>query len=151
VSTDNSHAFFIDNDAMNVNQPNAASGNLNSIKAGGNSITSATRINVVTYYIDNSNASHPKLMRAANATPPQVIVEDLENLQFTFDLYDFTNNTESSNQTTTGSPNQIRAVNISIGGRSAAMMPRTRHYYRFSIVSKVNVRNNTFRNRYTGS
>jgi len=151
VSTTDSHAFFVDNDAMNVNQPNAASGNLNLIKAGGNSITSATRINVVTYYIDNSNTAHPKLMRAANATTPQVIVEDVENLQFTFDLYDFTNNTESSNQTTTASPNQIRAVNISVSGRSTSMMPRTRNYYRFSLVSKVNVRNNTFRNRYTGS
>lgn len=151
VSTMDSHAFFVDMDAMNMNQPTAAAGNLNSIKAGGNGITSATRMNIVTYYIDSTNAAHPKLMRAANATPPQVIVEDVENLQFTFDLYDFSNNTDSSNQTTTDSPNQIRAVNISISGRSATMMPKTRTYYRFSLISKVNVRNNTFRNRYTGS
>lgn len=151
VSTSSSRAFFADADAMNINQPTAASGNLNSIKNGGNGTTTATRMNIVTYYIDNANPVHPKLMRAANATAPQIIAEDVENLQFTFDLYDFNTSTESSNQTTTASPNQIRAVNISLGGRSPAVLSSTKKYYRFSLVSKVNVRNNTFRNRYTGS
>src|SRR5262249_25264559 len=146
-----SHANFANADAMNMNQPNAASGNVKSIKNGGDGTTTATRINIVTYYIDNSNAAHPKLMRATNAAAPQAIANDVENLQFAFDLFDFTNNTESSNQSNTASPNQIRSVSISISGRSPAVMPKTNTYYRLSLVSKVNVRNNTFRNRYTGS
>jgi Tfp pilus assembly protein PilW len=151
VSTMASHAFFANADAMNMNQPNAASGNVKSIKNGGNGTTTGTRMNIVTYYIDNGNAAHPKLMRAANAATPQVIAEDVENLQFTFDLFNFTNNTESSNQSNTTSPNQIRAVNISLSGRSPTLLPKMKKYYRYSLVSKVNVRNNTFRNRYTGS
>jgi Tfp pilus assembly protein PilW len=151
VSTTASHAFFADADVMNVNQPDAASGNLTSIKDGGDGTTTATRMNVVTYYIDNSSPQHPKLMRSTNSAVPQVIVEDVENLQFTFDLFDFTNNTESSNQSNTSSPNQIRAVSVLLSGRSPSVLPRSNKYYRFSLVSKVNVRNNTFRNRYTGS
>ena len=125
VSTTASQAFFQADDAMNVNQPNAASGNLTSIKNGGDGTTTATRMNIVTYYIDNSVAAHPKLMRAVNALVPQIIAEDVENLQFTFDLFDFTLNTETSNQSTTASPNQIRSVNISIVGRSPTVLPRT--------------------------
>lgn len=151
LSTTTSHAYFADDDPMNINQPNAAAGNLKAIKNGGANTTTATRMNVVSYYIDYSSPSHPKLMRAANAGTPQAIVQDIENLQFTFDLYDFTNNTESSNQNTTASPNQIRAVNISISGRSPTLLPNAGKYYRFSLVSKVNVRNNTFRNRYNGT
>jgi hypothetical protein len=149
VSTTASHAFFADMDSMNINQPTAAFGNLPSIKAGGDGTTSATRMNIVTYYIDNSNAAHPRLMRAVNAAPAQIIAEDVENLQFTYDLYNFTSDSGSSNQSTTATPNQIRAVNIMLGGRSSAIMPRTQKYYRFSLISKVNVRNNTFRNRYS--
>jgi Tfp pilus assembly protein PilW len=151
VSTTASRAFFAAMDAMNVNQPTAASGNLASIRVGGDGVTTATRMNIVTYYIDTSTATHPKLMRATNALAPQVIAEDVENLQFTFDLFDFALNTETSNQTNTIEPNQIRAVNISITGRSPSVMRSTLKYYRFSLVSKVNVRNNTFRNRYVGS
>jgi Tfp pilus assembly protein PilW len=149
VSTSDDHAFFEADDPMNVNQPDAASGNLKSINSVGT--TTATRINIVTYYIDNSNPEHPRLMRATNAATPQLIIEDIESLQFAFDLFDFTNNTESNNQSDTASPNQIRSVNISLSGRSPAHLPTRDDRYHFSLVSKVSVRNNTFRNRFTGS
>jgi len=152
ISMDESRAYFADDDAMNINQPEIApSGNLKSIKGGGDGTTTATRMNIVTYYIDNSNPLHPRLMRAANASAPQVIVEDVENLQFTFDLFNFANNNDSSNQPDTEFPNQIRAVNVSLSGRSPSVLPKTDKYYRFALISKVNVRNNTFRNRYNGS
>jgi hypothetical protein len=135
VSTTASRAFFQAMDAMNVNQPTAASGNLASLRNGGDGVTTATRMNIVTYYIDNSTAAHPKLMRAANTLGPQIIAEDVEKLQFTFDLF-----SETSNQTNAFQSNQIRAVNISITGRTPSVMPET---HRFTLVSKVNVRNNT--------
>lgn len=153
VSMVSDRVFFADADAMNVNQPTAQFGNLNSIanEDGTYPPTTATRINIVTYYINSSVAAHPKLMRAVNAQAPQIIVEDIENLQFAFDLFDFETNSETSNQPTTTSPNQIRSVAVSISGRSAQVMERSRKYFRFSLVSKVNIRNSTFRNRYTPS
>jgi hypothetical protein len=152
VSTTQSEVSFAAADLMGINQPTAAAGNIKSLKSGGAyPPTTATRINIINYYIDNSNAAHPKLMRATNAVAPQIIAEDVENLQFAFDLFDFTNDSDTANQATTSSPNQIRSVNVAISGRSPQLMQRTNKYYRFSLVSKVNVRNATFRNRYTGS
>jgi hypothetical protein len=152
VSEDESEALFEDEDAMNINQPLAEFGNIQSLANmdGTYPPTSATRINVVTYYINNADAAHPRLMRSANAQAPQIIVDDVENLQFSFDLFDFDTNAGTSNQSTTASPNQIRSVTVSIAGRSADLLTRAQEYYRFSLVSKVNVRNATFRNRYTG-
>jgi hypothetical protein len=153
VSTTASRAFFAAADAMGINQPAAASGNIQSIKSidGTYPPTTATRINIITYYLNNTVAAHPKLMRVANAQTPQAIVEDIENLQFSFDLFDFTTNEDTANQATTTSPNQIRSVTVSISGRSPQIMNQNNKYYRFSLTSKVNVRNATFRNRYTGT
>jgi Tfp pilus assembly protein PilW len=152
VSSTTSRAFFATADLMGINQPTAAAGNIKSLRSGGvYPPTTLTRVNIVNYYINNSVAAHPKLMRATNAQTPQVIVEDIENLQFAFDLFDFTNNVDTANQATTTSPNQIRSVNVAISGRSPQVMQRSGKYYRFSLVSKVNVRNATFRNRYTGT
>jgi hypothetical protein len=153
VSMTSSVAFFADADPLNINQPDAEFGNIRSIlnEDGTFPPTTATRINLVTYYINNAAPAHPRLMRAVNAQAAQVIVEDIENLQFAYDLFDFETNSSTANQATTATPNQIRSVHVSISGRSPQVLERTGRYYRFSLVSKVNVRNTTFRNRYTGS
>jgi hypothetical protein len=39
-------------------------------------------------------------------------------------------------------------VNIALTGRSADVLNRTSEFYRFQLVSKINIRNSTFRNRY---
>jgi len=153
VSMTTSRAFFADNDPMNINQPDAANGNIKSIANGDGTYppTTAQRFNLVTYYINNDNAVHPRLMRALNAQAPQVIVDDIENLQFAFDLFDFQANSGNSNQATTTSPNQIRSVSVSLTGRSPSVMQRSNKYFRFSLVSEAKEQNSTFRNRYTGS
>jgi hypothetical protein len=153
VSESESQANFADADALDINQPNAQFGNIKSLANpdGTYPPTTATRVMIITYYLDNSVAAHPRLMRSVNAQPPQIAVEDLENLQFSFDLFDFQTDTESSNQPTTSSPNQIRSVNVQINGRSPQTLRSSGEYYRFGLVSKINVRNATFRNRYTGS
>jgi len=151
VSKTASEATFADKDAMNINQPDAADGNLKSlINSNGTwPPTTATRVNIVSYYISNAVPAHPRLMRSVNAETPQVTVEDIDNLQFSFDLFDFATNANTANQATTASPNQIRSVNISITGRSPSILQTLKDYYRFGLVSKVNVRNATFRNRYS--
>lgn len=153
VSATTSAAFFAAGDAMGINQPTAASGNIQSLRSADLTYppTTLIRINIVTYYISNSTPAHPRLMRVVNAQTPQILVEDVENLQFSFDLFNFTTNADTANQATTASPNQIRSVSVSISGRSAQVIERTTNYYRFPLVSKVNVRNATFRNRYTGT
>ncbi len=151
----NNSAIFANSDPLGFNQPSAANGNINSLANAGNPVTfpptTATRVRIITYYLDNTDVLHPKLMRQENSGSVQVVAEDIYNLQFSYDLFDFATNTDTVNQATTNSPNQIRAVSISIDGRSTSVDPRTNDYFRFGLVSKVNVRNATFRNRYQGS
>jgi Tfp pilus assembly protein PilW len=150
VAEDTSTAMFEDGDAMGMNQSDAEAGNIASLANDDGTYppTIASRINMITYYISNASPEHPRLMRAVNAQAPQIIVEDVENLQFSFDLFDFETNESTAGQETTIMPNQIRSVHVSIGGRSPKVLERSNEYYRFSLVSKVNVRNATFRNRY---
>ena len=151
----NNDAIFANSDPLGFNQPSAANGNISSLANPGNPVTwpptSATRVKIITYYLDNTDVLHPKLMRGVNSQAVQVVAEDIYNLQFSYDLFDFATNTETSNQATTNSPNQIRAVSIAIAGHSSTVDTNTNDYHRLSLVSKVNVRNATFRNRYQGS
>ncbi|MBI4473250.1 MAG: hypothetical protein HY646_11325 [Acidobacteria bacterium] len=144
-------AFFEVNDALSINQPDAEAGNIKALLNEDLTLppTTGTRINIVTYYLNATIADHPRLMRVLNGNAPQVIAEDIENLQFSFDLFDYDTNVNTSNQETTNSPNQIRSVHVIINGRSSRILQRTQNYYRFSLASKVGVRNATFRNRYT--
>jgi hypothetical protein len=149
-------AHFRNTDAMAINQPEAQFGNIASLALTGTSPpefppTTATRVNIINYFISAANADHPRLMRAVNSQAAQAIAEDIENLQFMFDLFDFETSASTSSQATTATPNQIRAVHIAINGRSPKLLRHDSEFYRFSLVSKINVRNSTFRNRYTGS
>lgn len=145
-------ANFAASDPLDFNQPSAANGNMSSLQNPGNPVTypptTATKIKLITYYIDYSDSEHPKLMRKVNAQTPQVVADEIYNLQFTYDLYDFATTTATSDQDTTASPNQIRAVSIRVSGRTTDVDPRTDEYYYLELTSKVNVRNTTFRNRY---
>lgn len=90
-------------------------------------------------------------MRAVNSSDvavAQVIADDIENLQFSFDLFDYNTAVQTTGQSATTSPNQIRSVLVALTGRSADVLKRTSNYYRFQLVSKINIRNSTFRNRY---
>ena len=149
----NNSSNFANSDPMNFNQPSAANGNINSLANAGNPVTfpptTATRVKVITYYLDNSDTAHPKLMRQINSETVQLVAEDIYNLQFAYDLFDYDTNTPTTNQATTNSPNQIRAVSVAIEGRSTEVNRQTNDYYSFGLTSKVNVRNSTFRNRYT--
>jgi hypothetical protein len=153
---DEMKAVFSASDAMGINQPSAANGNLGGISNPGTSPatyppTTAMRVNLITYFINNSNPAHPRLMRGLNAGAAQVIAEDIENFQISYDTWDEATATQNSNVKTTANPNQIRSVAVAVTGRSPEVMQRTSNFYRFSLVSKINVRNSTFRNRYAGS
>jgi hypothetical protein len=154
VATTSGQVQFMASDALGINQPAAQFGTMTTSlrNPGSNPVTypptTATRIMLITYFVDNSNASNPRLMRSVNASTPQVMVEGIENLQFAFDLFDYTLNTDTSNVATTTNPNQIRSVRIALNGHSPDKLKRTGDYFHFGLVSKINVRNATFRNRY---
>jgi len=157
VSTTVDVASFDDGDACGINQPGAANGNfINTMLNPDMTLppTTAVRINVVTYYLSAAGShGHPSLMRATNAQAGEELIEGVEDLQFTYDLFDFATGVETANVVPASgfsSSNQIRSVNIMLKGRSPKKLRGTHDFYRFGISSKVTIRNSTFRNRYNG-
>lgn len=158
ISTSNTAtALFRDTDVMGINQPAAEGGNLSSLSSTMPATTAyppttAIKINLINYFISTATG-RPRLMRAVNSsdvTAAQVIADDIENLQFSYDLFDYNAAVATANVSSTVSPNQIRSVLVAVTGRSADVLKRTSNFYRFQLVSKINIRNSTFRNRYAG-
>ena len=116
----------------------------------GNPPTTATRVQLITYFLNNTNPQDPKLMRSVNGNTPQVMVENIDNLQLSYDIFDYNNNQDTSNvkAQAASNPNQIRSVTVYLYGHSTDKLKRTGDYAHFGLVSKVNVQNATFRNRY---
>jgi prepilin-type N-terminal cleavage/methylation domain-containing protein len=85
-------------DPLRLNQTAATSGNVAHLKDPVTNVyplTSAARLNVVTYFIQNGPDNKPNtaddqpiLMRQVNAQPAIPIAENVTNLQLTYDTYD---------------------------------------------------------------
>lgn len=149
-------------DALHLNQPTVALGNIQAMRVAGNypAIISATRIKIVTYFLDpdagvdgikgTSDDGPPfRLMRRVNAGNPVVLAENILDLQVSYDLYD-----DSSASQTAGEqnplnivPNLIRNVNLFVTVRSP--MPNAKGAYQgMSLATSVSPRNLSYHNRY---
>ena len=112
--------------------------------------TSATRIWMVTYYLDGSaDAAHPRLMREINFNTPQIVGETIETLQFAFNLVDGSNPSpvNQSNIPAKDTENEIRAVNVYLGTRSAEPN-RGGKYMRSNAETQVALRSMAYFNNY---
>jgi prepilin-type N-terminal cleavage/methylation domain-containing protein len=110
--------------------------------------TSATRIWMISYWLDNvTDPIHIRLDRAVNFNAAQPVGETLENLQFTFNF----NDGIAVNQLTvpTGySESQIRSVNLFMSTRSTSMLGQTRQYARENFQTQLSLRSMAYVNRY---
>lgn len=168
---------FAAGDSLKLNQPAAAAGNVAAVRAAaptdtpaanGTIPTTATRVRMISYYIDNSVAGHPRLSRRVNNGHPTAfnnalgtaVAIDMENLQFTYDVVDGVNNPSnvsftSGDYTTAGACNpnacsqsQIRKINIVLMGRSTNPMPGKTSVYRNMLTSQVSLRGMAFVDEY---
>jgi Tfp pilus assembly protein PilW len=153
---------FAASDPLHINQPAAAHGNIAGILgtggAGAIPPTSAARLNVVTYFLDvnpgpdgvlgTADDSSPRLMRQVNAQPPITIAENIENVQFSYDIFDESTSSSTTNLNDANAlPNQIRKVNIVVAARSD-VIGSTRRAHHSSLATSVSPRNLSFRDRY---
>jgi hypothetical protein len=110
--------------------------------------TAATRIWVVSYWLDNvTDPVHIRLDRAVNFNAPQPVGETLENLQFTFNF----NDGVAVNQNTVPSgysESQIRSVNLFMSTRSTSMLGQTKQYARENFQTQLSLRSMAYVNRY---
>jgi prepilin-type N-terminal cleavage/methylation domain-containing protein len=137
--------------------------------------TTATRIRLITYYLDNvSTPGRPRLVRRINnggVCPAcsttynnyngTAVAFDVENLQISYDLVDGVSNPSGIKMSAADmapggacgtliacSPNQIRKINVSISGRSRMPMRQTRQYFRNTLTTQVSLRSMSFMDRY---
>lgn len=170
-------ATFSSGDSLNLNQTGAANGTLARHVAtapletltAGFVPTTATRIRLVSYYIDaTTDPTRPRLVRRINngsATTYNnlsgtAVAFDVENLQISYDLVDGVGNPSlvkmnAADLGGTGacapfpcSPNQIRKINVTITGRSRTSMRQTRQFFRNTLTTQVSLRSMSFMDRY---
>jgi hypothetical protein len=181
---------FTAGDALNLNQFNPAlNGTINKLRIAapadptapqddpnneGRTIpgpTNATRIRMVTYFVDTTTSpEHPRLTRVINAGPANAIGFEVHGLTFSYDLFDgFTNPTAirmtaddlvddgpcgsmSAGQTTSNfesqCANKIRKVNVMLAMRSRGLNRHTNDFHRNTLFTQVSLRNLTFTDQY---
>jgi type II secretory pathway pseudopilin PulG len=118
--------------------------------------TSATRVWMITYYLDaTADPNHPMLMREVNFNAPQPVAETLENLQFAFNFADGTNPAPVNQSAVPTVPlpagdneNQIRSVNVYMGARSTSSAATPGKYVRTNLATQVALRSMAYFNTY---
>jgi prepilin-type N-terminal cleavage/methylation domain-containing protein len=163
---------FAAGDSLRLNQTLAEAGTLTRLNAAApvNSAveTQASRIRMITYYID-ATRDRPRLVRRMNNghhltynnDSGTVVAFDINNLQITYDIADGVNNPSSVKMDApdllvTGpcapsacSANQIRKVNIILVGRSNGRFEPVNAFLHNSLSSQISLRSLSFVDNYT--
>jgi prepilin-type N-terminal cleavage/methylation domain-containing protein len=139
---------FAAGDPLKMNQPTATAGSIAQI-VGGTGI--ATRINVISYYLDNTIAP-PRLMRQVSGHTPIPVVENVSFLSFSYDLYNFDTGSILVRQFDGGAsqnmtPNQITKINVEHMSM-ASTLRGTKGFQGLDLQTSVSARDLTFRNDY---
>jgi prepilin-type N-terminal cleavage/methylation domain-containing protein len=168
---------FANGDSLKLNQTAATAGNVVALRAAdppdtltnGVIPTTATRVRMISYYLDTTVPLHPRLVRRINNGHPTnfsnslygtAVAIDIENLQFTYDLVDGSTNPSNvafvaADYTTSGActPNpcsqvQIRKINVVMMARSPNPLPGKSTVYRNTLQSQVSLRGMAFVDEY---
>lgn len=112
--------------------------------------TTATRIWMITYYLDNvTDPLHIRLIRRVNWNPGQPVGETIENLQFKYNFVDGVTNPSGQPSIPTGeSESQIRSVDVLLGARSTNAWGQNHTYLRSNFMTQVSLRSMAYVSRY---
>jgi prepilin-type N-terminal cleavage/methylation domain-containing protein len=143
---------FAAGDAFKLNQTGLPSSTLPQTASPANSgkypPTTATRIWMITYYIDsNTNPQRPVLMRQVNFNPAVAVAEVIENLNVTYDIVNSQATVPATNAQQLilpDSPAQIRKVNLLLAARSETASDQTRGYFRNNLQTEVSIQSLSF-------
>jgi type II secretory pathway pseudopilin PulG len=154
---------FSAGDAFALNGRTETSGTIQQLESGGASCgggaacfppTLATRVWMISYYLDNVTAPpFVRLIRQVNMKAATPVGETLENLQFTYNFVDGVTNPANQAQVPNGnSESQIRSVNVYLAARSAYQVhsgTQTQTLFaRTNLQTQVSLRSLAYVNRY---
>jgi prepilin-type N-terminal cleavage/methylation domain-containing protein len=151
-------ATFSSGDALHLNQAAADPKSLASIATGTTGY--ATRILVITYYIDNT-VNPPRLMKQVSGHSPTPIVDGVTYLKFTYDLYNDAVNLPAVACSNPGAasdgcagastgllPNQVTKINIAHMSMNSTMKGAVGGYQGLDLETSVSARDLTYSNSY---
>jgi prepilin-type N-terminal cleavage/methylation domain-containing protein len=153
-------ATFSTGDVLHMNQASTSAKSLASIATGTTGY--GTRLQVVTYYIDNS-AAPPRLMRQVSGHTPIPVAENAVYAKFSYDLFNDATNTPAVTCTNPGAatdgcavagastgllPNQITKINIVHMAMDSTLKGAKGGYQGLDLETSVSARNLTFNNNY---
>jgi len=165
VLTASNTLVFGNSDPLNINQPAAANGNIAALQdpGSGNKYppTTAARILVISYYLQqsagpdgtfNNNDDNWQLVRQVSGQQPVPVMDGVENLQVSYDVYDDTASSASSTLVTNtksanGTPGLIRKVNVVMNVRSLRPAGPGKGLSHLTLAASVSPRNLSFRDR----
>ncbi len=150
-----------DHDVLNINQSLATSGNLNALgilnlpllnnlAVGTSPVTTAVRLIVVTYFLQLNVDGTYRLMRQVNGQAPMPVADSVENLQFTYDVFNDANGVATAGLPDAGIsqgivPSQVRKINYSITCKTTDLKGRI---IRVNLSSSASARSLSFKDRY---
>jgi prepilin-type N-terminal cleavage/methylation domain-containing protein len=108
--------------------------------------TTATRVWMITYYLNTANQQRPLLMRQVNFRAAAPVAEVIEDLSISYDINNGPPNTNTVEPTY--SPNAIRKVNLSVAARADNAYSQDMQYFRNNLQTQVSVRSLAFFNSF---
>lgn len=145
---------FAAGDPYGLNGRAAPAGTMAQLQSGPGTYppTTATRIWMVTYYLNNTNPAGPRLMRQVNFRQAEPVSESIEALWIT---YNFVNGTicgaACSNQPIPPAgmtANQMMSANIFLGARADKAFSWTKQTFRSNLVSQISLRGLVFTDQF---
>ena len=158
---------FAPSGVLKMNQASAVANSLASkyVAPAGTTIGYATRILVITYYLDTTTAATPRLMQQVSGHTPVPVAENVANLKLTYDLFNDSTNSPAVSCSNPGAssdgcagastgllPNQITKINIQNmamdGTIKGTQFGQGKGYQRLILQTSVAARNLTYINNY---
>jgi prepilin-type N-terminal cleavage/methylation domain-containing protein len=135
-------------DAFALNGTGKPSGTIANMKNPDGSFppTTASRIWMITYYLNTANQQRPMLMRQVNFRPASPVAEVIEDLSISYDINSGPPNTNTVEPLY--SPNAIRKVNLSLAARADGAYSQNKQYFRNNLQTQVSVRSLAFFNSF---
>ena len=154
---------FQQGDPFDLNGRTDNAGTIRELEIGGASCgggascfppTLATRVWMISYYLDNITAPpYTRLIRQVNMNPPTPVGETLENLQFSYNYVDGVTNPANQPSVPAGQNEaNIRSVNVYLAARASqpVQVGNNMIYARSNLMSQVCLRSLAYVNGYTG-
>jgi prepilin-type N-terminal cleavage/methylation domain-containing protein len=143
-------------DPFKLNNSGKTAGTISQIQSpagsGTYAATTATRVYMITYYINNATSAQPELMRQVNMNTAQEVGETIENMQLFYDILTAGASPpaitpEVENPTAAQLP-YVRDAYVMLFARSENTYSASKQYFRNNLTTTVSIRSLNFYNEF---